>query len=69
MTDRQYLFELYQFKMYELLTFLLGNNEELFNATSPYMPGGMNLGKISYEKKDSELLGVLLSLNSPVFTA
>lgn len=65
--DRRYLFELHQYKMYRLLTFVLKSNEELLNATNPDMRD-QTFGQIAYELKDAELLGELLNLRSKIFT-
>lgn len=63
--DKEFIFELHHYKMYDLLCFILKSNEELLNVKNS---SNKNLSQISFDLKDAELLGNLLNLRSKVFT-
>ena len=69
--NNQYLFDLHKSKLTPLLFFILNNNNENLKATIKDSKTGemVSFAQIAYNERDSELLDLLLSLNSKVFKA
>ena len=67
--DNEYLFELQKSGLYQLLFFILNYNNENLRAETedPETKQKWNFALMAYHRRNSELLELLLCLNSPIF--
>lgn len=70
-SDKKYVFFLQESKLFQLLKFVLVNNEEVFKVTKVDSASNeeITLIWIAYKKQDHKLLDLLLSVNSDVLKA
>jgi len=67
--DRKYVFFLQESNLFQLLRFVLVNNEEILKVTKPDVDTNQDETKmiwIAYHKRDHKLLDLLLSLESDI---